>query len=114
MKAVISIIVWAWMFACLYAWDILGMDGAGNLLIAWMVVLASLAVLGVAVLKPEQIKGAGALPRWVRLPLAASFFILLVWFGHGWLAALYALTWICASILNDMQRKHQAEGYGLG
>lgn len=91
-KVLQAIALWACQLGALYAWEILGIDGAGNVLSAWIAVLLALTVvffIGVDFKKPYQ--QPGGLPKWIVRPLNLAFFLALVWFGHGWLATAYGL-----------------------
>ncbi|HVR48528.1 MAG TPA: hypothetical protein VMS38_02230 [Pseudorhodoferax sp.] len=89
-KVLTDLALWSSQFAALYAWKVLGIEGAGNLLTALITALLVLALLSVLLLdikKPyKKLKG---LPRWITRSLSLGLFGVLVWFGHGWLAAMY-------------------------
>lgn len=88
----------------LYAWLVHRIDGAYNLLVAG-------AVLGVVVfvLMPF-VKGNAAKvrPAWLnQFSLVSNllFILVLVWFGHGWLAACSALSCLATSFWQFLCRK---------
>lgn len=97
MKAMVAITGWAAQFGALYAWDVLDIRGAGNLLTAWIVFLACAAVLA-ALIAPAEGSQERALPKQISRPLGLLFLALLIWFGHGVLAACYSAAWIGTAI----------------
>lgn len=113
MKAAITILIWAWQLACLYAWEILGMEGAGNLLTAWLVVCSFVATLGLFVADHKDMPAPNLLTA-ISPVYRSVMLVALIWFGHGFLGTLYALTWACVAAMRLSAKKHQAEGYGLG
>lgn len=98
------------IFACLYAWKILGVEGAGNLLQA---MLWTFATLGIAVgfidargTRSPRSELRSAVGTCTSLILLAA----LCWYGHMVLAAAYALGLVGSAAYRD---RFDAEGNPL-
>jgi hypothetical protein len=104
-QAMTNAALWIAQITALYAWKILGMDGAGNLLTAWIVVMFILVSLFVVMAdtKKPYVKPKG-LPWWVNRPLNVLFFCALAWFGHGWLAAMYGISCFVSTAVHGAWR----------
>lgn len=76
-------------FCALYCWKVLKIEGAGNLLIGWVILLLIAAVLLMVTADFKAPPPPRGLPAWLRYSMAWLFLGTLVWFGHGWLAGAY-------------------------
>ncbi|KQP43927.1 hypothetical protein [Pseudorhodoferax sp. Leaf274] len=108
--ALVGLALWALQIAALYAWEFLGIEGAGNLLTAWIVVLFVLTLVTIFTLDTSKpyTKPKG-LPKQITRSLSLAFVGAMVWFGHGWLAATFFVTAVLGMATHAVWAKEHAE-----
>lgn len=107
--------VWGGQFGALYAWEVLGIEGAGNLLTFWLATMLVLTMLYVLLVDYDKPYTPGLrLPAVVRATKHLLFIGALVWFGHAWLAVIYALTNVVAIGIDTAWKKAHEERLAKG
>lgn len=89
-RIAISSLIYAALFSALYGWKVLGIEGAGNLVLGWCVLLlliGLLMVVGALATTPKLPEDRKGLPVFISRLAFWSFAVLLLWFGHWWMFA---------------------------
>eukprot|EP01034_Spumella_vulgaris_P037885 gene37885-46751_t len=95
------------IFACLYAWKIDGVEGAGNLLQVVLWTLAAAGIAGIFMPTGPSVQPRNELRKAVGTCNALILLAALIWFGHIVLAAAYLLGLFGAAVYRD---RFDAEG----
>lgn len=95
-----SLVYYGAMFGALYALEFHGMRGPWHLLVAWMLLVAFIVMGTMAYWFFDPVGtakglGDGGTPMWRRKlnrVLSVAFLVALVWYGHVFVASVYAVT----------------------
>lgn len=108
-------VIWGGQFGALYAWEVLGIEGAGNLLTFWLAAMLALMVLYVLLVDYDKPYAPGLrLPLPVRTTKHLLFVGALVWFGHAWLAVIYVVTNVITAGIDTAWKKAHDERLAKG
>ena len=115
-----SLVYYGAMFGALYALEFHDMRGPWHLVVGWVVLVAGI-VLGLLVcwfFVPEEIAehlNGDKTPMWRRKlnrVLSVAFLVALVWYGHVFVASVYAVTCFVFYLLMAAAREVREAGYG--
>ncbi|MNL45830.1 hypothetical protein D3C87_1685060 [compost metagenome] len=98
--------------ALLIAWKGWAIVGAGNVLIAW-VVLAGLCGIGFVAAAPRPVRSWRGFGWHAVAVLDAALALALFWFGHGLLGVLW-LAWLIGGLAFDRRCRAMCEGRSHG
>ncbi|WCM88835.1 hypothetical protein [Acidovorax sp. NCPPB 3576] len=107
-QAIAALVIHTFVCTMLYLWKVLGVAGAGNMLMAWCALNLAGGIGLVLTHKDTEPPTPAALPFGIARILYLSEMAVLLWFGHWVMFLCLGFTWLMSAGSNKRRRDHWA------
>lgn len=106
-QAITALVIHTFVCAMLYLWKVAGIEGAGNMLMAWCALSLAAGVGVVLSQKDTDPPTPAPLPFGIARILYLGEMVVLLWFGHWVMFMCLGFTLIMSTGSNKRRRDHQ-------